>query len=77
MQRLIAVLQGLVDQGHTMVVIEHNMEIIKEADYIIDLGPEGGGGGGKIVAQGSPEELLRKTGKSHTARFLKQYLAGV
>ncbi len=73
-QRLMDVLQGLVDQGHTIVVIEHNMEMIKEADYIIDLGPEGGEGGGRIVAVGSPREMLTKHKKSHTAKYLKQYL---
>ncbi len=73
-QRLIDVLQGLVDQGHTFVVIEHNLEIIKEADYIIDLGPEGGAAGGRLVAAGSPTEMLKKTGKSHTAKYLKRYL---
>jgi excinuclease ABC subunit A len=72
---LIDVLQGLVDQGHSIVVIEHNMEVIKEADYIIDLGPEGGAGGGNIVAVGSPKEMLAKTRKSHTARYLKKYLS--
>jgi excinuclease ABC subunit A len=71
---LIDVLQGLVDQGHTIVVIEHNMEIIKEADYIIDLGPEGGEQGGRVVAVGSPEEMLAKTQKSYTAQYLKRYL---
>ena len=73
-QLLIDVLQGLVDQGHTIVVIEHNMEMIKEADHIIDLGPEGGDGGGRLVAAGSPKELLRKDKTSHTAKYLKQYL---
>jgi excinuclease ABC subunit A len=73
-QLLIDVLQGLVGQGHSIVVIEHNMEMIKEADYIVDLGPEGGAGGGKIVAVGSPRQMLAKTRKSHTARYLKQYL---
>ncbi|MGD9213962.1 MAG: ATP-binding cassette domain-containing protein, partial [Desulfobacteraceae bacterium] len=73
-QRLIDVLQGLVDQGHTMVVIEHNMEMIKEADYIIDLGPEGGDGGGRLVAVGSPKQILGKDQKSHTAKYLKRYL---
>jgi excinuclease ABC subunit A len=71
---LIDVLQGLVDQGHTIVVIEHNMEIIKEADYIIDLGPEGGEQGGRVVAVGSPEEMLTKKQKSYTAQYLKRYL---
>jgi excinuclease ABC subunit A len=71
---LIDVLQGLVDKGHTIVVIEHNMEMIKEADYIIDLGPEGGDGGGNLVAAGSPREMLSKGKKSCTAKYLKRYL---
>jgi excinuclease ABC subunit A len=75
-QRLLDVLQGLVDQGHSVISIEHNMEMIKTADYIIDLGPEGGAAGGRIMACGSPLELLRKTGKSHTARYLKRYVEG-
>ncbi len=75
-QRLIDVLQKLVDQGNTVAVIEHNMEIIREADYIIDLGPEGGEEGGRVVASGSPQELLKATAKSHTARYFKKYLAG-
>jgi excinuclease ABC subunit A len=73
---LIDVLQNLVDVGNTVVVIEHNLEIVKEADYVIDLGPEGGDGGGRVVAAGSPAELLKSHKKSHTARFLKQYLEG-
>jgi excinuclease ABC subunit A len=73
---LIDVLQNLVDAGNTVVVIEHNLEIVKEADYVIDLGPEGGEGGGRVVAAGSPAELLKSHKKSHTARFLKRYLAG-
>jgi excinuclease ABC subunit A len=75
-QRLIGVLQALVDEGNTVAIIEHNMEIIKEADYIIDLGPEGGAGGGRVVASGSPKELLKYTAKSHTARCFKKYLKG-
>ena len=75
-QRLIDVLQKLVDDGNTVAVIEHNMEIIREADYIIDLGPEGGVEGGRIVATGSPQELLNYTGKSHTAKWFKKYLDG-
>ncbi|CAB1079047.1 hypothetical protein JY97_08990 [Alkalispirochaeta odontotermitis] len=75
-QRLIDVLQKLVDEGNTVAVIEHNMEIIREADYVIDLGPEGGDQGGRIVAAGSPHELLKFTAKSHTARWFKKYLDG-
>jgi excinuclease ABC subunit A len=75
-QLLINVLQALVDEGNTVAVIEHNMEIIKEADYIIDLGPEGGDAGGRLVASGSPKELLKFTKRSHTARCFKKYLKG-
>jgi excinuclease ABC subunit A len=75
-QRLISVLQALVDEGNTVAIIEHNMEIIKEADYIIDLGPEGGDDGGRVVATGSPQALLKQSAKSHTARCFKQYLKG-
>jgi excinuclease ABC subunit A len=73
-RRLIDVLQALVDAGHTVAVIEHNLEIIREADVIIDLGPEGGVDGGHLVAYGSPKELLKRSRMSHTARSLKQYL---
>lgn len=69
-KKLLEVLNDLVDKGNTMLIIEHNLEVIKSADYIIDLGPEGGDGGGQIVAQGTPEELI-KNSKSHTAKFLK------
>ncbi|HEY3914802.1 MAG TPA: excinuclease ABC subunit A, partial [Verrucomicrobiae bacterium] len=68
-KRLVEVLQRLVDAGHTVIVIEHNLELLAEADWIIDLGPEGGEGGGRIVFQGTPEALA-KNGKSHTGRFL-------
>ena len=74
-RRLIDVLQALVDAGQTVAVIEHNLEIIKEADTIIDLGPEGGAGGGRLVAAGSPQDLLKFAKVSHTARCLKQYLS--
>ncbi|MCF8050092.1 MAG: excinuclease ABC subunit UvrA [Desulfobacterales bacterium] len=74
---LIDVLQTLVDAGNTVAVIEHNLEIVKEADYIIDLGPEGGENGGRVVAAGSPAELLKSWKKSHTARFLRKYLNGM
>jgi len=75
-QRLIDVLQKLVDEGNTVAVIEHNMEVIREADYIIDLGPEGGDEGGRVVAAGSPQELLKFTEKSHTAWWFQKYLDG-
>jgi excinuclease ABC subunit A len=73
-QLLLDVLQHIVDRGHTIVVIEHNMEVIKAADYIIDLGPEGGADGGRRVAVGSPKQILSKTKQSHTARYLRRYL---
>jgi excinuclease ABC subunit A len=69
------VLAELVDAGNTVIVIEHNMHVIKQADTIIDLGPEGGEGGGRIVAQGTPEEIAR-TDTSLTGRYLKVYLSG-
>ena len=72
-ERLLRALQELVDQGHSVVVIEHNMEVVKCADYVIDLGPEGGDGGGFIVAAGTPEEIAR-VGKSHTGRYLSPHL---
>jgi excinuclease ABC subunit A len=75
-QWLVDVLQALVDDGNTVAVIEHNLEVVKSADYIIDLGPEGGDEGGHLVASGSPGELLRHSAKSHTAHHLKKYLSG-
>jgi excinuclease ABC subunit A len=72
-EMLINVLNRLVERGNTVVVIEHNMDVIKVADYIADLGPEGGEGGGMIVGQGTPEELI-KIKASHTGRFLKEEL---
>lgn len=71
--RLIGVLQRLVETGNTVIVIEHNLDVIKTADYIIDLGPEGGSGGGLIVAQGRPEEIIENS-NSHTGAFLKKVL---
>jgi excinuclease ABC subunit A len=73
-EKLLRVLHRLVDAGNTLVVIEHNLDIMAEADWIIDLGPEGGSGGGKVVAQGSPESIVRKPEKSHTARILGEFL---
>ncbi|HSH30230.1 MAG TPA: excinuclease ABC subunit UvrA, partial [Thiohalobacter sp.] len=72
-EKLIRVLHRLVGAGHTVVVIEHNLDVLAEADWLIDLGPEGGDAGGRIVAQGTPETLVT-TKKSHTARFLKKFL---
>ncbi|MBL8027304.1 MAG: excinuclease ABC subunit UvrA [Fibrobacteres bacterium] len=72
---LLTVLQSLVDRGNTVIVIEHNLDVIKCADHIIDLGPEGGDGGGIIVAKGTPEEVA-KVAASHTGRFLKAELSG-
>ena len=73
--KLIQALSRLVDKGNTVIIIEHNMDIIKVADHIIDLGPEGGDLGGKIVAQGTPEEVAVAP-KSYTGQFLKHYLNG-
>ena len=75
-EKLLNVLQKLVDRGNTVIVIEHNLEVIKSADYIIDLGPEGGERGGEVVFAGMPEELVRHP-RSHTAHFLKKALAVV
>jgi len=71
---LLQVLQALADRGNTVAVIEHNMEFIKEADYIIDLGPEGGDKGGYVVKTGSPVEILKNGRKSYTAEYLRRYL---
>ena len=71
--RLVDILQRLVDTGNSIIVIEHNLDLIKTADYIIDLGPEGGDGGGEIVAVGTPEQVV-KNDRSYTGKFLKKYL---
>ncbi len=73
-QRLVEVLQRLVDAGHSVIVIEHNLDLIAEADWVIDLGPEGGEGGGRIVGEGTPEQIARNK-NSHTGRFLRSVLA--
>ena len=72
--KLLDVLHELTDQGNTVVVIEHNLEVIKTADWIIDLGPEGGDAGGEIVAAGTPEDIVREK-KSYTGAFLQPVLA--
>ncbi len=73
-KRLIAVLQTLVENGNTVIVIEHNLDIIKVADHIIDMGPEGGDGGGLVIAQGTPEEVAQMA-HSYTGQYLRPYLA--
>ncbi|WP_455834415.1 excinuclease ABC subunit UvrA [Pseudarthrobacter siccitolerans] len=72
-RKLLMVLQGLVDKGNTVITIEHNLDVIKSADWIVDLGPDGGSGGGQIVAAGTPEQLAKST-TSHTAAFLAEIL---
>jgi excinuclease ABC subunit A len=72
-RKLLLVLNGLVEKGNTVVVIEHNLDVIKSADWLIDIGPEGGSGGGEIVATGTPEDVA-KVAKSHTGKFLKEIL---
>ena len=71
--KLVGILDRLVEGGNSVVVIEHNLEVIKTADYIIDLGPEGGTRGGQIIAQGTPEQVAKKEG-SYTGQFLKKIL---
>ena len=71
--KLMEVLHELTDQGNTVIVIEHNLEVIKTADWVIDMGPEGGSGGGQVVAQGTPEDIIQVEA-SHTGRFLKEVL---
>lgn len=72
-KRLLVILNRIVDNGDTVIVIEHNLDIIKVADYIIDLGPEGGDFGGEIVAQGTPEQVV-KNKNSYTGEYLKEIL---
>jgi excinuclease ABC subunit A len=73
-RKLAEVLDRLVDAGHTVVLIEHNLDLVKLADWIIDMGPEGGSGGGRVVAMGRPEDIA-KVPESHTGRFLKPLLS--
>src|SRR5690606_19583283 len=74
-RQLIHVLDKLVEQGNTVLTIEHNMDIIKVADHVVDMGPEGGAGGGRIVVQGTPEEVAL-SGRGYTAKFLERELFG-
>lgn len=71
--KLIDILQRLVDTGNTIIVIEHNLDLIKTCDHIIDLGPEGGDNGGEVVAIGTPEQIC-KNERSYTGKFLKKYI---
>ena len=73
MYKLIEILNKLVDRQNTVIVIEHNMDIIKSSDYLIDMGPEGGSGGGNIVCSGTPEQVAENK-VSHTAKFIKKIL---
>ena len=73
MRVLISVLDRLVDAGHTVLVIEHHLDVIKRADWVIDLGPEAGSDGGRVVAQGTPEAVAQVPG-SHTGRYLREVL---
>lgn len=73
-KKLLAVLHKLVNAGNTLVAVEHNLDVIKSADWIIDLGPEGGEGGGQIVAEGRPEQVA-KVETSHTGKFLAKVLS--
>jgi excinuclease ABC subunit A len=72
-EKLLDVLQRLVDRGHALVVIEHNLDVIRQADWIIDLGPEGGSGGGQVIATGTPQDIA-SIPTSHTGRFLQPHM---
>ena len=73
MKRLLGILQKLVEGGNSMVIIEHNLDVIKAADHVIDMGPEGGLGGGTVVAEGTPE-MIAKVNASFTGKYLKPLL---
>ena len=75
-EKLIRVLHRLVDAGNSVVLIEHNLDVIAEADWIVDMGPEGGGGGGRVVMAASPDDFLEASAKGHTARALREFMAG-
>ena len=75
-EKLIRVLHRLVDAGNTVVLIEHNLDLIAEADWIVDLGPEGGDGGGEIVVQGPPEAVIALAEHSHTGAVLAEFMHG-
>ncbi len=73
-EKLLVVLNTLVSKGNSMIVIEHNLDVLKTVDYLVDMGPEGGTGGGTVVASGTPEDVAKQAA-SHTGRYLKQLLA--
>ena len=73
-EKLVAVLHRLIDAGNTAVVVEHNLDVMAEADWILDMGPEAGDGGGRIVAQGTPADIALRKGRSHTGRVLADFL---
>ena len=73
MHKLVEILRRLSEGGNTVIVIEHNLDVIKTADHIIDIGPEGGDGGGRVIACGTPEEIV-KVKESYTGKYLKRYL---
>jgi excinuclease ABC subunit A len=75
-EKLLHILHRLVDAGNTVIVIEHNLDVIRSADHVVDLGPEGGDGGGEVVATGTPEDVARVEG-SHTGRFLRDLMPEV
>jgi excinuclease ABC subunit A len=75
-EKLIRVLHRLVDAGNTVVLIEHNLDVIAEADWIVDLGPEGGDGGGRVVLAATPEKFLEASARGHTARALREFMVG-
>ena len=75
-EHLLDVLQRLVDQGNTVVVIEHNLDVIKSADWVVDLGPEGGDEGGEVIVEGTPEDLLEAADRSYTGEYLRHVLGG-
>jgi len=72
-RKLIGVINGLVDKGNTVIVIEHNLDVIKTSDWVVDMGPEGGSGGGLVIAEGTPEDVA-EIKESYTGQFLKQVL---
>jgi len=74
-EKLIRVLHRLVDAGNTVVLIEHNLDVIAEADWIVDMGPEGGDAGGRVVLAAPPEEFLKPSGRGHTAKALREFMA--